>query len=153
MTFFRKSFLFLILLLMSILGFSQTDKLTIEATNPLSFGRMNQTIALSVQQLQSLDEVSMNNIYVKTAAGKKLLCQAINSDGDHRADKVIFQANFGLNQTRLFYVYEGGRHFYKPDQYKAYGRFVRERYGDFAWENNRIAQRTYDQALKPFTCK
>ena len=36
------------------------------------------------------------------------------------------------------------------DEYKAYGRFVRERHDDFAWENDRVAHRVYGPDLE--TC-
>src|SRR5699024_7334669 len=113
------------------------------ATNSLPFGRLNQTIALSKSQLKPLGEMSLNKIHVKTAAGRELLCQAVDRDGDHQPDKIIFQADFAPHQTKHFYVYVGKKHMYSPEQFKAYGRFVRERFGDFAWENNRIAQRVY----------
>ncbi len=34
--------------------------------------------------------------------------------------------------------------------YRVYGRFVRERHDDFAWENDRVAFRIYGQALETF---
>jgi hypothetical protein len=37
---------------------------------------------------------------------------------------------------------------YTREQFKAYGRFVRERRDDFAWENDRVAHRMYGAALE-----
>jgi len=42
----------------------------------------------------------------------------------------------------------GPRQNYTRDQFKAYGRFVRERRDDFAWENDRVAHRMYGKALE-----
>ena len=36
----------------------------------------------------------------------------------------------------------------KKEQYKAFGRFVRERFDDFTWENDKVAHRTYGKALE-----
>jgi len=129
-------------------SFAFAQQLTIRAENELSFGRLNQTIELSSDQLKPLGKVSLNSIHIKDGSGREIICQAIDTDGDYRPDKVIFQADFAPEQTRYFYVYEGERHLYQPEQYKAYGRFNRERFDDFAWENDRIAQRTYGPALK-----
>src|SRR5207247_1448374 len=61
---------------------------------------------------------------------------------------VIFQADFAANQTKTFVVTVGKKHEYTKEDFKAYGRFVRERFDDFAWENDRIAHRTYGKALE-----
>jgi hypothetical protein len=144
----RKLFLTLLLLTLPIVCFANSDTLKVTAANDLSFGRLNQTIKLTSKQLKPLGKIDLNRIHIKTAAGRELLCQAVDTDGDYHPDEVIFQVDFGPEQTQHFYVYVGGRQFYKPAQYKAYGRFVRERFDDFAWENDRIAFRTYGQALK-----
>ena len=60
---------------------------------------------------------------------------------------MIFQADFAPNETKTFVVTAGKKHEYTKDDFKAYGRFVRERFDDFAWENDRIAHRTYGKAL------
>ena len=40
------------------------------------------------------------------------------------------------------------KHEYSKDDFKVYGRFARERFDDFAWENDRIAHRMYGAALE-----
>jgi len=151
MKFLKKLFISTAILMFAlpILCSAQTDSLTVTAVNKLSFGRLNQTIELSARQLEPLGKnIDLDKIHVKDAAGKELLCQAIDTSGNYQPDEVIFQADFAPNQMRHFYIYLGKRHLYTKDQFKAYGRFVRERFDDFAWENNRIADRTYGQALK-----
>ncbi|HET7287054.1 MAG TPA: DUF4861 family protein, partial [Pyrinomonadaceae bacterium] len=41
----------------------------------------------------------------------------------------------------------GKKREYTKEDFRAYGRFVRERFDDFTWENDRIAHRTYGKAL------
>jgi len=87
---------------------------------------------------------------VKDSAGKELICQAIDNDGDEirEFDAVIFQADFAANETKTFTLSVGPKQVFAKDQYKAFGRFVRERFDDFAWENDLIAHRTYGKALE-----
>lgn len=65
-----------------------------------------------------------------------------------QADIVIFQADFAPGETKTFRVTIGAKQVYAKDQFKAHGRFVRERFDDFAWENDRIAHRTYGKGLE-----
>ena len=72
----------------------------------------------------------------------------MGANGDGTPDRVIFQADFAAGQTRTFTAASGDAWVYTRDQFKAYGRFVRERYDDFCWENDRIAHRMYGRALE-----
>ena len=124
------------------------NQLTVKAINKLQLARPSQTIELSGQQLASLGEKDLHKIHVKDAAGKELLCQAVDTDGDYHPDIVIFQADFAAGESKTFTATVGKKWDYTKDQFRAYGRFVRERFGDFAWENDRIAHRTYGKALE-----
>lgn len=123
---------------------------TISANNPLSIARASQTIELTAAQLAPLGEKNLAKIHVKDSAGKEVLCQAVDTDGDAllQPDHVIFQADFAPNETKTFTVASGAKQEFKREEFKAFGRFVRERFDDFAWENDRIAHRTYGQALE-----
>lgn len=69
-------------------------------------------------------------------------------DTYRRPDILIFQADFAPGETKTFTATLGARHEYTKEQFKAFGRFNRERFDDFAWENDRIAHRTYGRALE-----
>jgi hypothetical protein len=125
-----------------------TGELMVKAINNLDIARPSQTIELSAEQLAPLEEKDLRKIHVKDADGKDLLCQAVDTDGDYHPDEVIFQADFAAGATNSFTVTVGKKWNYTKDQFKAYGRFVRERFDDFAWENDRIAHRTYGKALE-----
>lgn len=126
------------------------NQLTVTAVNKLPLARTSQTIELSAQDLAPLGEASLEKIHVHDAAGKELLCQALDTDFDdyHKADVVIFQSDFAADEKKTFTVTAGKKHEFKKEDFKAYGRFVRERFDDFAWENDRIAHRTYGRALE-----
>ena len=129
---------------------SAADSLTVKAVNRLQLARASQTVELSAAQLAPLGETDLEKIHVKDAAGKELLCQAVDVDYDalHKPDIVIFQTDFAPGETKTFTVSSGKKQQYEPGDFKAYGRFVRERFDDFAWENDLIAHRTYGKALE-----
>jgi hypothetical protein len=123
--------------------------LTVTAANKLQIPRASQTIEISGKDLAPLGAKNLEMIHVKDSSGKELLCQAVDTDYDdyHKPDMVIFQADFAPGETKTFTVSAGKKHTYKKEDFKAYGRFVRERFDDFAWENDLIAHRTYGAAL------
>ena len=125
-------------------------RLTVTAINPLPLARASQTIELSAKDLAPLGEASLEKIHVRDAAGKEILCQAVDTDYDdyHEADIVIFQSDFAAGEKKTFTVVAGKKHEFKKEDFKAHGRFVRERFDDFAWENDCIAHRTYGAALE-----
>lgn len=112
--------------------------------------RPSQTIELSAQALAPLGETNLQKIHVLDSAGAEVLCQAVDTDFDayRRPDMVIFQADFAPAETKRFKVVAGAKQVYKLPDFKAHGRFVRERFDDFAWENDRIAHRMYGKGLE-----
>jgi hypothetical protein len=126
------------------------ESLTVKAVNPLQTSRASQTIELTAAQLARLGETNLEKIHVRDAAGNELVCQAVDVDFDelHKPDIVIFQGDFAPGETRTFTVTAGKKQQYGPGDVKAYGRFVRERFDDFAWENDLIAHRTFGRALE-----
>lgn len=125
-------------------------QLEVRAVNRLPLARSSQTLEISAADLAPLKAKSLNLVHVQDAAGHELTCQAIDTDCDalRAFDAVIFQADFSASETKTFTVTVGKKQIYAKEQYKAFGRFVRERFDDFAWENDRIAHRTYGLALE-----
>jgi hypothetical protein len=124
-------------------------QLTVTAVNKLKLARPSETIELTAQALSLLSEKDLTKLHVRDAAGKEVLCQAVDTDYDdyHKPDLLIFQSDFGPNETKTFTVTAGKKREYTKEDFRAYGRFVRERFDDFAWENDRIAHRTYGKGL------
>lgn len=123
--------------------------MSVTAINHLQIARPVETIELTADKLDALG-TDLNRIHVRDSAGAEVLCQAIDSDYDkyHRPDLLIFQAAFDAGETKTFTLSMGEAHTYSKEQFRAFGRFVRERFDDFAWENDRIAHRTYGKALE-----
>ena len=136
--------------ILSLPGLASAASLKVTAVNKLPIARANQTIELSASQLSPLGAKELNLIHVRDAAGKEVLCQAVDTDFDayHKPDILIFQADFAPGETKTFTLTTGKKPVYTKDQFKAFGRFVRERFDDFAWENDRIAHRAYGKGLE-----
>ncbi|HKG96919.1 MAG TPA: DUF4861 family protein, partial [Pyrinomonadaceae bacterium] len=141
--------LFPVLALIALLTPSPQNQLTVTAVNKLKIPRPHETIELTTQDLAPLGEKDLMKIHVRDSSGKELVAQSVDTDYDefHKPDIVIFQAGFAPNETKTFVVTAGKKREYTKEDFRAYGRFVRERFDDFAWENDRIAHRTYGKAL------
>ena len=145
----------LVVLVLALAGFSvkahtnSQVQLTVTAVNKLKLARPGETIELTAQSLAPLGEKDLTKFHVRDATGKEVLCQAVDTDYDdyHKPDLLIFQADFAPNETKTFTITSGKKREYTKEDFRAYGRFVRERFDDFAWENDRVAHRTYGKAL------
>ena len=124
-------------------------QLTITAVNKLKIARLGETIELMAKDLSALSEKDLTKLHVFDSSGKEVLSQSVDNDYDeyHKPDSLIFQSDFAPGETKTFTVSAGSKRVYAKDDFRAYGRFVRERFDDFAWENDRIAHRTYGKAL------
>jgi len=118
--------------------------------NALDVARPSETIVLTGAAIRkAMPADDLRTIHVTDeASGKEVLAQPVDLNDDGVFDEVIFQADIGPGATRTFALSTGPRHVYTKDQFKAYGRFVRERRDDFAWENDRVAHRMYGKALE-----
>ena len=148
MKFIVLAFALVSLLALQAVGQSPAQ-LTVTAVNKLKAARQGETIELAAKDLAALGEKDLMKLHVFDTSGKEVLSQSVDTDYDdfHKPDMLIFQADFAANETKTFTVKAGAKREYKKDDFRAYGRFVRERFDDFAWENDRIAHRTYGKAL------
>jgi len=145
----RVTSFFVLLVLVFASEVAAQTQLTVTAVNKLKTARASETIELTAQALAPLGEKDLMKIHVRDSAGKEVLAQAVDTDYDdyHKPDTLIFQADFGPNETKTFTLTAGAKREYSKEDFRAYGRFVRERFDDFALENDRIAHRTYGKAL------
>lgn len=118
-------------------------------TNPLAVPRPNETVAVPSGAATALSTTSLPALAVVVeSTGKPILSQAVDSDGDGKHDLLVFQSSFGPGETKTFLLEPGKRAPYRKEDFRVYGRFVRERYDDFAWENDLVAHRMYGAALE-----
>jgi hypothetical protein len=118
--------------------------------NPLDIARPSETIVLSgtaIRKAMPVDDLRTVHV-TDDASGKEVVAQPIDLNDDGVFDEVAFQADLAAGATRTFTLSVGARQVHTRDQFKAFGRFVRERRDDFAWENDRVAHRMYGKALE-----
>ena len=130
----------------------KADAIVVKLTNPLAARRSAETIALALADLiKIVPGLDLKKTQVFDARGKPVLSQLVDSDGDETPDQIVFQADFAPSESKAFTLRVAERTSATEADYKAYGRFVRERHDDFAWENDVIAHRVYGPDLE--TCK
>jgi pectinesterase len=123
---------------------------TVTVRNPSTFDRAAETIAVSAADLaKALTVDDLRKVRVRDdKAGQDLLAQAVDLDDDAKFDELVFQSDLAAGETRSFSLTVGERRIAALADYRVFGRFVRERRDDFAWENDRVAHRMYGEALE-----
>ncbi len=129
-------------------GFARAQ-VVVTVTNPLNTARSAGTIELPCPELlRLLSGSDAKRIHVAESGGRELVVQALDLNGDGVIEQLIFQSDFKPLEAKKFTVTLGEPQHLTKEQFKAYGRFIRERFDDFAWENDRVAHRMYGPALE-----
>jgi pectinesterase len=118
--------------------------------NTLDITRPSETVELTGAAIRKAMPVEdLRTVHVTDdTSGREVVAQPVDLNDDGVFDSVIFQADLDPGAARTFTLSVGPRQVHTKDQFKAYGRFVRERRDDFAWENDRVAHRMYGRALE-----
>tara|TARA_R110000765_G_scaffold6939_1_gene22635 strand:+ start:542 stop:1705 length:1164 start_codon:yes stop_codon:yes gene_type:complete len=133
-------FQFVILLL--ILSCNNNPNTIITVQNTLNTNRSFETVTLDLEKLRLSG--GNESIFIEDfGTGKKLISQVIDEDNDGNFDVLLFQPEMPANSERKFYIKTGTISQEKDSIPACYSRFVPERTDDYAWENNRVAFRTY----------
>ncbi|MDR1115424.1 MAG: DUF4861 domain-containing protein [Tannerella sp.] len=111
--------------------------LNITVENPSDFDRSDM-VEIPVEKLMALPA---GKAYVVIDQQGDVIPSQVTYDG-----KLIFQTDIKTKETLPYTVKTGAPQTFAP---KVYGRFIPERYDDFAWENDRVAFRIYGAALVP----
>lgn len=126
--------LFLFLVLISC---TNKNSLQVTVTNSSSSDRTNEIIELPYT---AINLKMQDKSFIITDPNGKQIPYQITYD-----QKLIFPANVTANSKVIYSIKEG-----TPEEYKSfvYGQLYPERVDDIAWENDRIAFRTYGPALQ-----
>ncbi|NHZ99517.1 DUF4861 domain-containing protein [Massilia sp. CCM 8734] len=129
---------------------------TITVSHGLDIARPSETIVLPWSEInRALPGALIQRIAVRDAAGRVLPYQVTNIAPLAKDPKnvgiaygeLIFQHNFAAGEKRAIFTVEKIDTVAPPFPVKAFARFVPERLDDFAWENDKLAHRTYGPAL------
>jgi unsaturated rhamnogalacturonyl hydrolase len=144
-----RPFIAVFCLLVPAAGARAAGGVTVKVSNPLAAPRASETITVNLTELRRLaPALEPGKIVVNDDQGKPVPSQLVDADGDDAPDELVFQIDLGARQTRVLAVEAGQPPPRTRDDFKVYGRFVRERHDDFAWENDRIARRAYGVDLE-----
>ena len=124
----------------------------VRVTNPLDAARSTESVEVEAAALagQVAPAELARLTVVDVRSGHEVLSQAVDENGDGALDRLVFQADFAPGETREYRLDRAEPRKPRLAHYRVYGRFVRERHDDFAWENDRVAFRLYGQALETF---
>lgn len=140
------SFIFAFILLgsMPISAQKALKTKTITITNSLKTDRQFETVALSRKAIGLENALDIEKFGVQELGTKTfLVSQWVDEDGDGIVDELLFQPKINALETKKFQVVLNTETKSKTIEISCYSRFVPERTDDYAWENNKVAFRTY----------
>jgi len=146
----------LALLLGFVAAAHAADKFTITTTNDSGLARPAETIAVKWSDVNAaMPHALIQHIAVKDEAGHALPFQVTNVNPESKDPQnigiaygeLLFQHDFAAGEKRATFTVERTDAIAPPFPTKVFARYVPERLDDFAWENDRIAHRTYGPAL------
>lgn len=135
---------------------SQAASLVITATQDLPIARPAETITVRWAEVaKALPGALLQRITVKDTTGRSLPYQVTNVAPQAKDPKdlgiaygdLIFQHSFGAGEKSAVFTVETSADVSPPFSAQAFARFIPERLDDFAWENDKLAHRTYGPAL------
>ncbi|MFI8379146.1 DUF4861 family protein [Leeuwenhoekiella sp. NPDC079379] len=141
----KNAFLATTLLALSSCGV-KNSALQVIVTNTLNEDRSYETVSVDLDRLTTFNrrDTTTTIAVIQTKSKDTLMSQLVDEDGDGVADVVIFQPEIAAKSTNTYNLTSSYK---KPDTSTTdpavYSRFVPERTDDYAWENNKVAFRTY----------
>ena len=140
-----------IMLITTLLSFSQKNKI-ITISNPLNTEREFETVeisktALGLQPSDKLEKYRVKELGTSTY----LISQCVDENGDGVNDVLLFQPKIKALSTNKFEIELILEDIIKDPIVFCYSRFVPERIDDYAWENNKVAFRTYGPVAQKMT--
>ena len=135
----------------TLLSYSQKNKI-ISVSNELNVDREFETIeltkpALGLKITEVLEKYGIREI----GTSKFLVSQCVDENGDGISDVVLFQPTIKAASNKQFEIVLNTDAKTKEPIIYCYSRFVPERTDDYAWENNKVAFRTYGPTAQKMT--
>ncbi len=132
------------------------EKLVVTVSHELAIARPSETITVPWSVVNgALPGALLQKLSVKDAAGRSLAYQVTNvaplaKDPENKGiayGELIFQYDFAPGEKSATFTVEKTEAVAPLFPVKAFARLVPERLDDFAWENDKLAHRTYGPAL------
>jgi hypothetical protein len=138
-------YIFAMLLLLPMLVVAQL-KTTINIQNNSNLDRKESVVAIKWETiLSSYPKIDTTDFVVINPKTKKQIPFQLEHRGLKAIQNLLLQVDVKAKATLSLSIQKG-----KPENFaiKTYARFVPERKDDFAWENDKIAFRTYGKAIE-----
>ena len=132
------------------------ERLTVTVSHDLDLARPSETITIPWTEVnRALPGALIQRIVVKDGKGRVLPHQVTNvapqakdpSNVGAAYGELIFQHDFAAGEKTASFTVEKSETLAPVFPAKVSARYVQERLDDFAWENDRVAHRTYGPAL------
>ena len=132
------------------------DKFTITVTHELAIARPSETIAIPWTEVnKAMPHALIQHIAVRDEAGHVIPHQVTNVAPEAKDPKnegvaygeLLFQHDFAAGEKKAIFTVERIDDVAPVFPTRVFARYVPERLDDFAWENDRVAHRTYGPAL------
>lgn len=135
----------------TLLSYAQKSKI-ITISNPLKIDREFETLELSKSALGLKTSDILEKYRVKEVGTTSILIsQCVDENGDGISDVLLFQPKIKASDSKKYeLVLNNDTKTKEPIAY-CYSRFVPERTDDYAWENNKVAFRTYGPVAQKMT--
>ncbi|MCF7568858.1 DUF4861 domain-containing protein [Sabulilitoribacter arenilitoris] len=131
-------------IVLCLLGCETANKHIITINNSLDEARSFETVEINASELSLKEGESFESFSVKDLKTNTIiLSQFVDNDQDGKMDLLLFQPKIEANSSKQYELVVVN----KSDKAKiinyCYSRFVPERTDDYAWENNKVAFRTF----------
>ena len=143
-------------LLSAVGGVFAADKVTVTVTHTLDAARPSETITIPWTEVnKALPNAYLQKIAVKDAKGNVIPYQVTNVAPQAKDPQnigvaygeLIFQQSFVAGEKSATFTIEKTEDVAPVFPSKVSERYIPERLDDFAWENDKVAHRTYGPAL------
>lgn len=115
----------------------------VEIYNDSDYNRMSETIEIPWIKIKNKDILPENVIVINF--DNQIITSQVVYEGEKEPKYLIFQVSLSAHKKSCFTIREGERKEYISF---AKGRYVPERMGDYAWENDIMGYRLYSTSLK-----
>ncbi len=120
----------------------------LKIANPSDFYRSCETVAINWRDINNSLNDDVQFAILDGVSARIIDSQTYSSNGGKATDRLLFQVDLAPKESRIIYLFRAqSLPAIPPPIVKTFARYVPERFDDFAWESDRIAHRTYGQAL------
>ncbi len=123
-------------------GGGEVSKKQLVVKNTMDIEREFETVSVPIPSI-GITDYNGTLVVMDTETRSKVVSQQIDNDGDGKMDELLFQPKIPANSEKVFEILFLDEPMEKDSIPACYSRFVPERTDDYAWENNRVAFRTY----------